>query len=222
MPHGNGVHAYEGGEGRIQDVPLDRHAPDGVGPVQDEEGDSRLPGRFHGQGHGVHIGVVAGAHVLDVEEEDVQAFQHGRRGLSGLTVEGVDGQPCPVVPPALDDNASLGVSPDAVLGGEEGHQLHGRLPRQPVDARHPAAVDPCVVGDEARAKPPYQVQGVGEEDLHAGSDRMGQFMEDESVICGRLLTRRGVPVGPACRESQEGEAGEEALSRSFRPHNFVS
>jgi hypothetical protein len=36
----------------------------------------------------------------------------------------------------------------------------------------PAAVDPCVVRDEARAKPPYQVQGVGEEDLHAGPDRM--------------------------------------------------
>ncbi len=76
MAHGERVHAYERGICRVQHVPLNREAPDRVRPIQHHEGDLLLAGRLHRERHGGDIRVVAGADVLDIEQQDLDSLQH--------------------------------------------------------------------------------------------------------------------------------------------------
>jgi len=74
-----------------------------------------------------------GSHVLEVDQEDVEAFEHLGRGLAGVGVEGPDGNAQPTVHGVERlDHVVLHVGPEAVLGSEEGPEPRPRLrPRRP-------------------------------------------------------------------------------------------
>ncbi len=91
MADGYLVEAYEGLEARLQDVPLDRKAVDGVGPVKHNDGDLLLGRRLHAISQGGGVGVEPGADVLDVEDEGLDAIEHLDRGLHHFTIKAVDG-----------------------------------------------------------------------------------------------------------------------------------
>src|SRR5262245_25546811 len=69
-------------------------------------------------------GVVARAHVLQVEDEGVQPVEHLRRRHASLAIEAVDREPAGGVPGRLHLHEVLGVAVEAVLRAEQRRQAH--------------------------------------------------------------------------------------------------
>ncbi len=87
VPHRQRVHAHEREKTRIEDVALHAHPIDGVGTIENDEPHPVLRAGLHGMKHGVDERVVAGAHVLHVEDQGIEALQHLRGGHTRLAVE---------------------------------------------------------------------------------------------------------------------------------------
>ena len=100
---GQVVHAAEALEPGAQRRPLHLPAADRVGPVEHHEAQPGLGRGLHAEHHGGLVGVVAGAHVLDVEDQRVEplelgaprAQRLGRRPVQGVNRE--PGDPIPLV-----------------------------------------------------------------------------------------------------------------------------
>ena len=167
MAHRGGEHPYEGGEGRVQDIPLDGGPVDRIRSIEHDKGDAGLTGGLHRVRHGGNVGVVPGSDVLDIEEKSLDALQHLRCGLSGVPVERVDREAGLLVPSALDDVTASDRAPNPVLGGEERHQIQlgGRC--QSVDGGNALRVDAGMVRDEADPEPADQVKGIAQKDIDA-------------------------------------------------------
>ena len=70
------MRSREGAQVGIHHRPLD-HAPgDGIGAVQDDDGDAPARGLFQHVHQRRQVGVVADTDVLDIEDEGVDARQH--------------------------------------------------------------------------------------------------------------------------------------------------
>src|SRR5216684_1071473 len=71
---------------------FDDVAADGVGAIENVEGDVVLGGFFHAVGHRGGVGVEAHASVLNVEDERVDSAEHLVRGAKIFAVEAEDGE----------------------------------------------------------------------------------------------------------------------------------
>ena len=72
-------------------------AADRVRPVQHHQAFAVFGGRLEGVGHRPDVGVVAGADVLEVEDQGVEILQHRLRGPAGGAVEAADRDSLPGV-----------------------------------------------------------------------------------------------------------------------------
>ena len=124
MAHRERVHPDEGAVLRVEDVAVHGVAADRVRAVEDDHPLPLPRARLHDVEHRVDERVVARAHVLHVVHHRVDARQHLRGGDAGLAVEAVDGQPRLAVAGVAHLDEVLGVGGDAVLGPEEGDELH--------------------------------------------------------------------------------------------------
>ena len=156
--------ADEGAAGLILSAALHHLAAQGVGSVGHHQGDPCGRGGAHGVEQGGGVGEVAGAHVLHIEEKEVdlpQALGGGHVGLVGgclvcsredhVLKEGVGGNARQSVHPVADLFPGAENASDPMLGGKEGgdgvaggHDLHGASPAV-------AGREPRGVGDEADA-----------------------------------------------------------------------
>lgn len=66
-------------------------AAEGVGSVEDEEGNFGFSGGLHAEAERADVGVEPGANVLDIVDEDVEVFEMFFFGFLDLTVEAEDG-----------------------------------------------------------------------------------------------------------------------------------
>ena len=124
MPKGDRVETHEGLVARSQYRTLAPGPAGRVGPVQDDEADSRLGARFHCQSHRPHEGVDTHAHVLEVEEEGVEAVEHGGGRFADFAVERVDRETGDRVQVVVRlDHVVLLFAAGAVLGAEEGAEV---------------------------------------------------------------------------------------------------
>ena len=83
------------GEGEIVGVehrPFDVVAGEGVGAVENIEGDFRFRRFLHGVEHGGFVGVEAHAGILNIEDQGVDSRQHFGRGTVGGAVEAPDAE----------------------------------------------------------------------------------------------------------------------------------
>src|SRR5437773_1103948 len=123
VAHGDGIETHERGVSGPDQVPLERLAAERIRPIEDDD-------LLAGGGAGLERerrrpleGVDARPDVLELDEQQVDALQHLRRGRAGLRVE------------AVDRNAELGIDAvsrldhvvlllagEAVLRPEEGAQ----------------------------------------------------------------------------------------------------
>ena len=156
-----------GGERR----PLHRQAADGVGAVEDDEAEVRLGGRLHAEHHRRLVGVVASAHVLDVEAERVEAFEPSRAGAQrrgGPPVERVGREPGAAVALVRHRRHVLGVAPDAVLRAEEGGEPQRRGRGEHVGRVPQPAVHGGGVADEPHAHARERAEPPPRQHLEAG------------------------------------------------------
>ena len=102
--------------------------------------------------HRIDEGVVAGAHVLHVEQHRVQAVQHRGSGDARAAVEAEDGQARGGVAAVPDFHEVLGIRPDPVLGAEEAHQPEARRAVERLGRVLQAGGDRGGIGDEAQAQ----------------------------------------------------------------------
>jgi hypothetical protein len=123
VAHGEGEQTNEGAVGGVVAGAFDGVA-DGVGPVEDEDGDAVASGGAEAVGEGPDEGVDAAADIHDIEDEEVNVLEHGVGGFADFTVETVDRDLGAGVAVALPfDHVVLGVAPDAVLGAEGGGDI---------------------------------------------------------------------------------------------------
>ncbi len=90
MAHRDRVEPHERGVLRLEHVALDQLAADRVRTIEHDEGYIFLSRRLHRQRHRRDVGVVTGADVLDVEQQDLDAGEHLGRGLQRVAVQRVD------------------------------------------------------------------------------------------------------------------------------------
>ena len=114
----NGQAAYAGGEFLLQDGAVHIEAV-GIGAVHDHDFLSGRRAGVHQVVHGDVVGIVAQAHVLDVDHQHIKEVQFScRRLLRPVPVEGYDGDPGLFVHGVIDAGAGIGRSPKAVLRAE--------------------------------------------------------------------------------------------------------
>src|SRR5206468_10466426 len=120
---GDGIEAHERAVSGPDQVPLERLAAERVRPIED---DDLLAGRgagLEGEGRRPLEGVNARPDVLEIDEQQVYAREHLRRGRAGLRVEAVD-RDAELGIDAVSrlDHVVLLLAGEAVLRAEEGEQ----------------------------------------------------------------------------------------------------
>jgi len=117
---GGGDEGNEGGMLGLEHRAVGGREHQRVGSVGDDEGDAAGGAGFHHEAKGGDVGVGAAGEGLEVEDEEVDAGEHGVGGGARGAVEGVDGQ-VPAGMEAGDDGFAGGrASEESVLGAEEG------------------------------------------------------------------------------------------------------
>ncbi|CAM5270385.1 hypothetical protein STENM327S_04977 [Streptomyces tendae] len=200
--------ADEGRELLVQDRTEGRPPGHRVRPVQDHEPLPRQPGRLHAVEQRPDVRVEARAHVLDVEDDGVHAGgrQHVRERLPALQVRVVDRQPGRGVVVAPLRAARLRRTAEAVLGAEDGRQVHPVVGMHHVDDVAHIPGDAGRIGDDADLLPPERgVAAVGEA-LEAGAQPAAP------VPRGRGLRRARRSGGGSGAGRHRGRRGEQVPS----------
>ncbi len=198
----DGPAADEARELLVEDGALGGAPGDRVRPVQHHEAPARQVGRLHAVVERPDVGVEACAHVLDVEDDGVHAGggEDVGEGAAALEVGVVDGEAGRGVVVAAFGAAGLGGPPEAVLGAEDGDEVH------PVVGVHDVDDVAGVTGDAG---------GIGH-DAHAFAAELGVAVRGE-VLEARAQSpaafRSGRPggrgEGNCCRcRREEGSSGE--------------
>ncbi len=120
---GNRVHAHERFEFRVQYRAV-HVVTVGIGAVEDEARLAVFGAGFHDVVHRAGVGVVAHAHVLNVEDHDVDVPQLFRRGFFVLAVKRHNGQSGLGIFAVLDRGPGVGLAPEAVFGSKNGLDFH--------------------------------------------------------------------------------------------------
>ena len=112
---------------RFQYRTLHFRAAQRVGTVEDDELNIVFRRRFHRVRHCVNVRVKAGAHVLNVKQQDVDVFQHVRCRLPRFPVQTVHGKSSFFIDVKFHVFPSLGVSPHPVFRAVQGDEVHVRV-----------------------------------------------------------------------------------------------
>ncbi|CAB46791.1 hypothetical protein [Streptomyces coelicolor A3(2)] len=198
----------EGRELLVQDRAEGLPSGHRVRAVQDHEPLPREPGRLHAVEQRPDVRVEARAHVLDVEDDGVHAGrrEHVSERLPALQVRVVDRQPGGGVVVAALGAARLRRTAEAVLGAEDGGQVHPVVGVHDVDDVAHVPGDAGRVGDDAdllSVEPGVAVVG---EALEAGAQPAAPASVARGCRVGRA--RRG--GGGAGRH--RGRRGEQVPS----------
>jgi acyl-homoserine lactone acylase PvdQ len=167
--------AHEGRELLVQHGTLGAPAGHRVRPVEHHEPLPGEPGRLHAVVQRPDVRVEAGARVLDVEDDGVHAGGRedvGQR-LPALQIRVVDREAGRRVVVAALGAAGLGGAAEAVLGAEDGHQVHPVVRVHDVDDVADVACDAGRVGDDADAFAVEEGVAVRGEALEAGPQAAG-------------------------------------------------
>ena len=152
-------------EGALDLAPAQR-----VRAVEHHHRDAHLGAGAHHQAQRGDERVGPAAHVLDVVDHDVDAFEHLAGGLARVAVERMHGQAGALVPAGLDLAAGPDVAAHAVLWRVEGHELDvGRIVED-LDGGAELAVHPGGVGDQADALAFQAGEIAFPQDFDAGLD----------------------------------------------------
>ena len=144
----------ERGEFGIEQRPLDRLAADRVRPVADDHPHAVAPRRAQAVGHRVDVGVDARAHVLEIDDQQVEAVEHRRRRFPRVAVQRVDRNAEPWMPGmSRFHHVVLDVGMESVLRPEQRRECRARQRRQPVRDVTEGAVDRRRVRDQSDARP---------------------------------------------------------------------
>ena len=195
VAHDERVQADEGAVLGVEDVALDRVAADRVRPVEHDDPLLLARAGLHHVQHRVDERVVARAHVLHVEHHRVDPGQHLRGGHAGLAVEAVDREPRLAVARVAHLDEVLRVRRDAVLGTEEGRELHAAPAPERDRGVLEVARDRGRVDDEPDAQAAHRL-GAVEQAFEPGEDaRHAAYSTNCSVKrAGGLPARSIVPV----------------------------
>ena len=204
---GDRVLADEGVEARLDEGAFDLPAAERVRAVEDHHLDAELGAGAHHQAEGADEGVGAGADVLDVVDDDVEAAEHLRGRLAGRAVDGVDRQAGRLVAAALDLAAGVDVAADAVLRREQGDEVDFGGLEEDVDGALQVAVHPRGVREQADALALQAFEAALAEDFDAGLDGGGRGDLDGG---GGLLAAAGEAA------EQQGECVECGFSHKAR------
>jgi hypothetical protein len=112
----------------------------GIGAIQHPDLDIVFGGGFEHEPERGNVGVETRAHILHIENEQVDAFEHGGRWFTCRAIEAEDGEPGRGVDTIRDFLTGAVIASKAVLRGEQG--FDGNAERAQ-GIEHVRAVDPC-------------------------------------------------------------------------------
>jgi hypothetical protein len=171
---------------------VDLETAEGIGAVEHDDLHALLEAGGHGTEHGAGESVGTGADVLQVDDEGVEALEHGRGRLAGGAVHRIDRQAGGGVPGVAEVGAGHELAVEAVLGREEGDELRLRRAAQDIEGALPAAVHTGGMREQADFLAGDRLETFGLEHVDAEHHARKFF---------RRRHRRGRPHGPLGRRS---------------------
>jgi len=149
---------------------FDGDAAQRVRPVEHDDGDARARRGAERQRHRPDVRVVAAADVLEIDDEDVQAFEIGgrrRQRFERLTVQAGHRDAGARIAVIVDADHVLRLAAHAVLGSEQarGPDAGGDQPIHDVDQ---IAGDARRVAEHAHPAPAQQIDPIAHENVEAG------------------------------------------------------
>ena len=178
VPQRDGGAADEAVIGRVEQRPFDDGSADRVGPIEDDDGNPALGAGYRGNAHRPDERIDARAHVLQIDDEDIEPVEHlggrpprlaveadrsARRGLDG--VRGLD-------------HVGLLFAPQAVLRRKDRPHLAGKPLGEQLAGVAEAVIDRGLVHEQAEARTAEQVRRLAEAHFQAdldGADLDGRF-----------------------------------------------
>ncbi len=119
---------------------------DGIRPVKDIESQAMTSGFLHGVSHSRDIGVKTSAHVLNIENQSIEASQHFRRGPAPVfLIEAVDGNARRWIR-AIGNIGGAGAASNAVFRRQDDHRFYARFDHE-IHVAASATIDAGVIGD---------------------------------------------------------------------------
>ena len=124
-----------------------------MGAVEHEHANAGLGARAHREQQRPHVGVDPAADVLQIDDEDVEPFEHLGGRLAAIRVEGVDRDSELRVPPVPGlDHVVLLLAPEPMLRPEERSELPREARVQQRVRVGEGAIDRGLVHQEAEAR----------------------------------------------------------------------
>ena len=152
MPQRNRKLPDEGGELRLQRCSLDGFAANRIWTIAYDDADAVPCGGAHAVGHRVDVGVDPRSHVLQVNHQHVDVFEHFCGRFAGLAVQRKHRHPAPGVARVRRfDHVVLQIGSKAMLRPEDRLQLHVAIGGQAVGGVHEGSVDGRRVGHDGDA-----------------------------------------------------------------------
>ena len=97
--------------------------PIGIGPIQDHYSNALLAGGFHNQVKGADIRVEPNPNILNIENEDIDAFQVEQERLLLFAIEGNNLYPGDSIDTVIDVCSGLFCTSEAMFGRKKGHHI---------------------------------------------------------------------------------------------------
>ena len=171
VAHRNGKLPDKRAPGLLQVRALDRISANRVRPIADDHRQPASRRRAHAVGHRVDVGVDPRSHVLEIDDEHVEAIQHVVGRLTSVAVERVHRHAPPAVPPVRRlDHVVLQIGAESMLGAEEGCKRDFGIFEQPVGSMRQAGINRRRVAHEPDAAAGNQPAIDCEEPIDAGRD----------------------------------------------------
>ena len=103
-------------------------------------------------GHRINVCIDARAHILEINDEHVDAVEHCLGGLARFAVQGIHGHAAEIVGAVRRfDHVFLDVRAEALLRSEDCAKPHARVRGQPIGDVNQAVIDRRRVADDADA-----------------------------------------------------------------------
>ena len=178
MTHGKGKAADERAQRRIDDRAFDGQAADRIGSIEDDDRNAGLACGLHDVREGVDEGVEAGADVLEVIDDRVEAGEVRRLGPQrtlGVAVQADDRQSGGAIDGASDGLHVLCLASNAMLRSEQAGDLEAPVADESIHQVPAARVDRRRMRDDAQSRPAEEARAVAcgiEERVEAGAHAM--------------------------------------------------
>ncbi len=153
---------------RVKDIPL-YHGADRVGAIKNKDLRLSVRCRLHHRHHGVEPGEIAGPHILEVDQQQVDVTQVGKRSVRGWPIKAIDWETgCGINRGGHRGTRGCGTS-KTMFRSKDGNQVYS-MSHQQIDSTPTVPVHPALIGQQPDAFTQHHLEAVLHQHLQPRAD----------------------------------------------------